>query len=41
MLAGQAVGRIVAEEAKPYGWESLHAEYTARLESERAAGGFE
>jgi len=36
MLAGQPVGRIVAEEAKQYGWETLHAEYTARLEGESA-----
>jgi uncharacterized protein YndB with AHSA1/START domain len=31
MLSGRAVGRIVGEEAKAYGWEELHAAYAAAL----------
>jgi uncharacterized protein YndB with AHSA1/START domain len=30
-LSGRPVGRIVAEEAKAYGWEDLHAHYGALL----------
>jgi hypothetical protein len=31
MLAGQPLGRIVADEAKLYGWEQLNAAYSAQL----------
>jgi uncharacterized protein YndB with AHSA1/START domain len=30
-MSGRPVGRIVAEEAKQYGWQELHDSYAARL----------
>jgi uncharacterized protein YndB with AHSA1/START domain len=35
-MAGRPIGRIVADEAKQYGWEPLNAEYSARLRVEGA-----
>jgi len=34
-MAGQPLGRIVAEEAKRYGWEQLNAAYSTTLATDR------
>ena len=36
-MAGQPVGRIVAEEARQYGWAELHDAYSSRLQPVLAA----